>query len=172
VIESALGQSPAWAKALGNVAAVYKSGGLLKANTRRLRIPIATANPQLVPTMQILVVDDNADIADSVAEILVDSLPFNVVTNVGYDGAQGLSLALVHRPDVAILDIDMPVMNGINAAFAIRHAFFSNPPLLIAISGRIFREDGADLTEAFDEVFQKPIDFNRLIQVVGAAHHQ
>jgi two-component system response regulator DesR len=169
--DSAVPARPARAKALSNVAAVRKTREVSGAETEGLRIAIALTKQHLVPPMQILVVDDNVDIADSMAEILVDSLPFNVVTDVGYDGAQGLSLALAHRPDVAILDIDMPVMNGINAAFAIRHAFFSNPPLLIAISGKIFRENGVDLSAAFDEIFQKPIDLDRLIKVVGAAHH-
>ena len=87
------------------------------------------------PNRHLLIVDDHAGAAEVLAEVLHLSIALPFTTDIGHDGAEGVRLATTTRPDVVLLDIDMPVMNGVDAAAAIRHLFPSPPPLLIAITG-------------------------------------
>ena len=77
----------------------------------------------------VLVVDDELDIADAVRSILEDEGYHVVVCANGREALQRLDTA---RPDLAIVDIMMPVMNGFETIRAIRkHPEFSKLPVLI-----------------------------------------
>ena len=68
---------------------------------------------------RILVADDNVDSADSTA-LLLQIAGYEVRT--AYDGLQAVQLALIFRPALVILDLNMPVMDGWAAAQALRSA--------------------------------------------------
>ncbi|MEO7852991.1 MAG: ATP-binding protein [Rubrivivax sp.] len=119
--------------------------------------------------LQVLVVDDNHDSADSMAELL-GLLGFDTV--VAYDGVEGLSRAAELRPQVAILDLGMPLMGGLELAQRLRAADWGRDMLLIALSGWGRDDDRRQTAEAgFDHHFVKPVNLNTLAQVIAAPLH-
>ncbi len=84
--------------------------------------------PRLTAGTVVLVADDNADCANSLAWCL-DGDGYR--TLVAYDGIQAVEAALADRPSVAILDLGMPRLDGYGAARAIRAAL-GDRVLLIA----------------------------------------
>jgi CheY-like chemotaxis protein len=65
------------------------------------------------PRTRVLLVDDNSDIADSTAEVL-RLLDYDV--HVAYSGEEALSVAGRYRPDILVIDIDMPRIDGVQTA--------------------------------------------------------
>jgi CheY-like chemotaxis protein len=110
---------------------------------------------------RVLVVDDNEDAAELLREIL-SCLGHRV--EVAYDGATALKLAESFRPEVALLDIGMPVMNGYELAARLRKS--AGPtPRLIAITG--YGADAIAGEEGFDQHLIKPFDVNRLRELIA-----
>lgn len=71
--------------------------------------------------IRVLLVDDEAMVRAGVRAILGNDPQIEVVAEAS-DGREGVDLALSHRPDVALIDIRMPEMNGLEAADEIRRA--------------------------------------------------
>ena len=114
---------------------------------------------------RILVVDDNVDAADSLAMLLAME---GYVTRAAYDGKQAVEVAGSFRPDVVILDIEMPLMDGYEAACQIRMARGDAAPGLISLSAA--RLDGpAALSAAFDVSLTKPASGKEVQVAVEAA---
>ena len=67
--------------------------------------------------MRILVVDDNRDVADSLA-VLLQMMDFDTCT--AYSGNAALEVAGGYRPDVVVLDLNMPGMDGLQTARSLR----------------------------------------------------
>src|SRR5687768_9385127 len=82
-------------------------------------------------THRILVVDDNRDAADSL-EVLLRAYGHEVT--VAYDGLEAVEAARTFRPDIALLDIGLPKLNGFDVARRIR-ASQGERVLLIAVTG-------------------------------------
>lgn len=74
------------------------------------------------PTLRIMVADDHFIVRSGLVA-LIDSEPDMKVVAQATDGGQAVELYAQHRPDVAILDIRMPVRSGTQAIEAIRHDF-------------------------------------------------
>lgn len=114
--------------------------------------------------MRVIIADDYDDTAELLALLLESSSPHR--TSVAKNGEEALRLALDCRPDVVLLDIDMPKMSGLDVARAIRAFYGVNRPTLIGISGRhdisVISKDGA-----FDHVLQKPVDVADLLPLIG-----
>jgi len=105
---------------------------------------------------RVLIVDDNRDFADSLAAVLRMAGHELCVT---YNGADAVASARMWSPDVVLLDIGMPLMNGYEAARRIREALAGKPLLLIAITGWGQAEDRRRSSAAgFDHHLVKPID--------------
>ncbi len=112
------------------------------------------------PKRRILVVDDNRDAVDSLATML--RLSGNEVV-VAYDGEEGVQLAEQLRPDVVLMDIGMPRLNGRDATKRIRQHEWGKRLVVIALTGwgqeadrRLSREAGCD------DHLVKPVDFAEL----------
>ncbi|HEY5897618.1 MAG TPA: ATP-binding protein [Burkholderiales bacterium] len=123
------------------------------------RAPAAMRPPALSPgkvrPYRILVADDNRDAADSLAGML--RLGGHDVRIV-YDGREAVQLAESFRPELALLDIGMPRMNGYDAARAIKEKAASDL-MLVALTGWGQPEDKRRSREAgFDYHFVKPLD--------------
>jgi hypothetical protein len=71
-----------------------------------------------LPSRRVLVADDNEDAAEATADVLRLG-GYEVM--IAYDGKQAVKVARVFQPDVAILDINMPVMDGYEVALEIDH---------------------------------------------------
>jgi DNA-binding NarL/FixJ family response regulator len=73
-------------------------------------------------SIRILLADDHAIIRSGVAQILNDEPGMSVVAQAG-DGAEAVELYALHRPDVALLDLRMPRLDGVQAVGQIRERF-------------------------------------------------
>lgn len=116
---------------------------------------------------KILVADDVHDLADSLSMFL------NLTgydTRTAYDGLQAVDAANDDRPDVVILDLNMPIMDGFEAARAIRDRYPSPPPVLVAVSALSVNSVKQRLDDCgFDHFLAKPADVEKLLAIVGAA---
>lgn len=119
----------------------------------------ALASPVL-NDFRILVVDDNCDIAESLALLLqIDGYVVHTADN----GFTALEIAGTVRPDAIILDIGLPGMNGYALAQALRQSREFKQILLIAMTGYGQAEDREKSRAAgIDEHLIKPVDFETL----------
>lgn len=118
-----------------------------------------------VQPLRILVADDNVDSAMSWS-LLIEDGGHQVVT--AYDGLAALESAEKFRPQVALLDVGMPHLDGYEVARRIRASSWGREAWLIAVTGWGQARDRAMAGEAgFDEHFTKPLDpeqLNRTLQ--------
>ena len=121
---------------------------------------------QLVKSSQrILVVDDNRDGADSLSEML--KIMGND-TRTAYDGQEGVDVAGAFRPDVLLLDIGLPKLNGYEACRRIREQPWGKDVVLIAVTGWGQDDDRRRSQEAgFDHHMVKPVDPQALIKMLA-----
>lgn len=114
---------------------------------------------------RVLVVDNNHDAADSMAMLL--RMRGDRV-HTAYDGEEALQALEAFQPNVVLLDIGLPGMNGYEVAQRIRARDGSAQPLLIAMTGWGQEEDRRRSREAgFDEHLTKPVEFALLMSVLG-----
>jgi PAS domain S-box-containing protein len=145
-----------------------------------VRLPVAAqpAAPSLRPPvlrgrtegvaphgLRVLVVDDNVDTADSLT-LLVELLDHDVRT--AYDGPTALEIAVEYRPNVALLDIGLPGLNGYEVATRIRRQAGLEGIVLVAITGYGQESDRQLAMEAgFDHHLVKPVDFDRVQRILA-----
>lgn len=129
------------------------------------RVP-AGASGAAVRRLKILVADDNADAAETLSVLL--ELSGHDVRLAG-DGEEALRVARVFRPDLALLDIGMPKLNGYQVAAALKSAAVGEAgPVLVAVTGWGQREDVRRALESgFDHHMVKPVDPERLMAFIG-----
>jgi CheY-like chemotaxis protein len=143
------------------------SGGVGQGAEFVIRLPIAqparfpevhrvAAVPAAARRLRVLVVDDNADLVDMLA---------TVVINLGHDvrkaldGRTALAAATVYHPDVVLLDLGLPVMSGIEVARELRRSPDGAGLRLVALTGWGQPEDRRQTEEAgFDQHLTKPTD--------------
>jgi len=122
---------------------------------------------QSPPGLRVLIVDDNDAAADTMSEYL-KMLGHDVQT--AYDGDEGVQVAAKFRPDVILMDIGMPTMNGYEAAQAIRSEPWGKNILLVALTGWGQEEDRQRTKEAgFDYHLVKPPDPSAIENLLSAA---
>ena len=116
---------------------------------------------------RILVVDDNEDARGLLADIL--SQLGHDVRAVG-DGPQALAMVHEFTPDVAVLDIGLPGMDGYELAAQLRRALPAGGVRLIALSGYGQASDRARSQAAgFDGHLVKPVEVRRLLDAIATA---
>jgi PAS domain S-box-containing protein len=115
---------------------------------------------------RVLVVDDHIDAADSLASLL--SILGGHEVEVAHDGRTALRIAREFRPELAILDLGMPVMDGYELARRLRDLDGPSPLKLVALSG--WGQDG-DRRKARDAGFDvhlvKPVDPSCLLKMLA-----
>ena len=117
--------------------------------------------------LRILVADDNIDSAMSWSA-LIEQNGHEVVT--AHDGRAALELAEKFRPEVMLLDIGMPHMDGYEVAQRIRSRDWGRDAVLIAVTGWGQAKDRAMAAAAgFDEHFTKPLDPSQLARTLRNA---
>src|SRR5262249_11675767 len=113
--------------------------------------------------LEILVVDDNVDAVDSLA-ILLQAVGHRVRT--ANDGTSALRLAAEARPDVVLLDIGLPGMDGYEVCRRLREQNGGRLPI-VAMTGYGQEKDRARALEAgFDAHTTKPVDFTQLLNLL------
>lgn len=119
-------------------------------------------------SLRILVADDNADAANTLATYLRLSGHRPIVA---FDGDAALQLAADEPPDVMLVDLGMPTLNGYDVARNIRAQPWGDTVRLIAVSGWLSQDDIERASRAgFDAHVSKPIDMDALPGVLQAAH--
>ncbi len=122
------------------------------------------APPHDVTGRRVLIADDNADAADTLAMLL--EIEGHEV-RVAHGGHAALALAQAFRPDIALLDIGMPELNGYEVAAALRREPWGKAMQLIALTGWGQESDRRHTNAAgFDWHLTKPIDMDTLCTVL------
>jgi CheY-like chemotaxis protein len=108
----------------------------------------------------VLVVDDNAD-TRVVVRWMLERWGYRVVEAA--DGREAYEKAVEHRPDLVVMDLSMPVVDGFEAIRSIRarEEFSGLPVIAVTAFDRAVARDGAEAA-GFDYYLSKPIDFKRL----------
>jgi CheY-like chemotaxis protein len=105
---------------------------------------------------RVLVVDDNVDAAVSLA-MMLDLM--GCEARAAHDGVEALGLAAKFRPDLILLDIGMPRLNGYDTARRVRAEAWGRGVVLVALTGWGQEEDRRKSQEAgFDAHMTKPIE--------------
>ncbi len=159
----------------GSVAA--DSAGRGHGSTFTLRLPLggaagggsetAPASIETAAGLRVLVVDDNADAAESLAALLS---VLGHAPCVASDGPGGLAMARETCPDLVFLDIGLPGMDGHEVARAIRATAGLEDVVLVALTGWGARGDVALAEDAgFDQHLTKPVSLESLQRALDGA---
>jgi len=118
------------------------------------------------PSLRMLIVDDNRDAADSLAMLLRTT---GNEIRTAYDGLEALEVASEFRPEVVLLDIGLPKIDGHEVAQRLRREAWGQGMCLIAITGWSEESDRARSRAAgFDHHLVKPLDTGHLAQLLGS----
>jgi PAS domain S-box-containing protein len=156
-----------------------QSAGRGKGSQFTIRIPVEPSAQAAAPAKaqdseaqrypavarRILVVDDNVDAANMLAtQLRQDGHEVHVV----HDGPAALLAAEGFRPDIILLDIGMPGMNGLEVARKLRERRRGPQPVIVAVTGWGNAEDEERSREAgFDLHLVKPVEETRLREIIG-----
>ncbi len=132
--------------------------------------PEVDEHPRMPGSCRILVVDDSHDAANSLA-VLLKLWGHDV--RVCYDGPSAVAAALEAPPDVCLLDIWMPEMNGYQVAERLRRDARLEGTLLVAMTGFAQEWDRPLAAEAgFDYRLVKPVEVATLRELLGRVKRQ
>jgi len=81
-----------------------------------------TNDAQRSPVIRVLAVDDHPLLLDGLASVIEGQPDMRVIAEAA-NGREAVDLCLLHRPDITLMDVQMPVLNGIDATIAIRQAW-------------------------------------------------
>jgi len=154
-----------------------RSGGSGRGSEFTVRLPAGVVNapkaagshaePQArgAVNRRVLIADDNQDSAESLAMLL--RMEGHEVM-VAHDGPEAFAAVATFNPEVALLDIGMPGLNGYEVAKKIRAATPSSAIILIAVTGWGQHSDKARARAAgFDHHFTKPVEPERLVELLS-----
>jgi CheY-like chemotaxis protein len=114
--------------------------------------------------LRVLVVDDDADVADSFFRLVK---MWGHEVDVAYTGAAAVARTSVYEPDVLLLDVAMPVMDGCEVARQLRRQARFARTLLIAVTGYADEEDELVCQKAgFDYHLSKPVSLSTLERIL------
>jgi PAS domain S-box-containing protein len=126
--------------------------------------PAAARAKPIGPSLRVLVVDDNVDTASSI-EMLLKHSGHDVRT--AHDGPTALEEAFDYRPNVVLLDIGLPGLNGFEIAKRLRQQPALQNVVLVAMSGYGRESDlQRSFGAGFDHHLIKPGDFGRVLQIL------
>ncbi len=126
--------------------------------------PKETAEP-IGPSLRVLVVDDNVDAAQSLAMLLKVS---GHQVRTAHTGPTGLEAALDYRPNVVLLDIGLPGMDGYEVAERIRQQPVLQNVVLVAMTGYGQDADRQRSQEVgFNAHLVKPVDFGMVLKILA-----
>jgi CheY-like chemotaxis protein len=112
----------------------------------------------------ILVVDDNRDAADGLARLIAG---FGYPVQAVYDGEQAVAVAATFAPDMALIDIGMPGLDGFETVKQIRKQRAAAQVILVAVTGRSDDEDKRRAYECGFDLFEpKPLGIEKLRELL------
>jgi signal transduction histidine kinase len=114
--------------------------------------------------IRFLLVDDNVDAANTLAELLELS---GCSARAAYSGEEATRVGEAFAPDIVLLDLGMPVMDGFEAAVRLRQTTWGTRAKLVAVTGWGQPSDRKKTTDAgFDGHLVKPVDLDVVLQLV------
>src|SRR5215472_3102823 len=140
-----------------------------------VRLPLAatserSSEAQAPIACRVLVADDNRDAAESLADLLRE---LGADVSLAYDGEQAVELARVIQPDLALVDIGMPKLDGYQVAERIRSEAGARALKLVALTGWGQDDDRRRARAAgFDEHLVKPAELDKLRALLESATRQ
>lgn len=155
-----------------------RSEGRGKGSEFIVRLPAAAARPlgsdrqrsetpAAPPSRRILVVDDNRDSADSLGMLLQLQ---GHETRVAYDGLAAVEEAERFEPEIVLLDLGLPKLNGIDACRRIRNEAWGRQMTIVALTGWGQEKDRRRSRDAgFDEHIVKPVEPQVLSRLLAKA---
>jgi pilus assembly protein CpaE len=126
------------------------------------------ANPS--KKLTVLIADDMADTRDSLTRLLHLEKDIEVIGGVS-DGQQAIEMARKVTPDIVLLDVSMPVVDGISAAAAIRESGCGSAVIMMSIRDDVQYFRQAMLAGARD-FLTKPFTGQDLIQAIRGVYEQ
>ena len=139
---------------------------VLAESTVRKQLASETSNSAAPAKCRILVVDDNKDSAATLTMMLRLT---GHEAHSAHDGLEAVEAAGWFYPDVVLLDIGMPKLNGYEAAARIRQQPWGKKMVLVAVTGWGQEEDKQRAKHAgFDHHLTKPLDYNKLKGILAA----
>lgn len=153
---------------------VATSDGPGRGSTFTVSLPIPTSDATAPPhgaasqtaaaRLRVLVVDDNRDGADSLAALLSLS---GHEAHVAHDGAEALEQAVALRPNVILLDIGLPDIDGHEVCRRLRAMAWAATIRIVALTGRRHGDEGSGYEEAgFDACLTKPVVLDELVALM------
>ena len=126
----------------------------------------AAASIRAARGVRVLVVDDNVDAAESLGMLLTVA---GQDVMLAHDGEAALAMALAHAPQVVLLDIGLPLLDGYEVARRLRrHPDFSDV-VIVAITGYGHARNPDPLTNAgFDHYLLKPVNLAAVTGIIDA----
>ena len=138
--------------------------------------PALAAAPQAMPAngacdhLRVLIVEDNYDTALAMSEVIEI---WGHEVRMAYDGSSAIEMARIYQPDVMLLDIGLPEMDGFQVAGTLREDPRFNGTVMIAISGYGQDEDIRRSREAgINHHFTKPVNLAMLQGILNDLHHR
>jgi CheY-like chemotaxis protein len=156
-----------------------RSQGAGRGSEFTVRLPLASSHetsPESEPARagstsarrerhRILVVDDNRDSANSMCKLLTQ---MGHTTFTAYDGLDAVEKVGTLQPDVVLLDIGLPKLNGYEVARRLRERENGRGIVLIAVTGWGQEEDRRRSKDAgFDEHLTKPVEYDALAKILA-----
>jgi two-component system, sensor histidine kinase len=149
------------------------SGGVGQGSIFTVRLPAVTPPPHATQTStpadatarrRVLLVEDNEDARQMIAFMLRKA---GHEVYEAADGMAGVETAFRERPNIAIVDVGLPGLDGYEVAQRIRANPETNSMVLVALTGYGLPEDKRRAAEAgFAEHLMKPVDFDQLRRVI------
>ena len=137
-----------------------------------LGVPPAAATTPVPPRVgrdlgrSVLIVDDNLDACESLSMLLQLA---GATTRIATDGVEALAEAERFRPDIVLLDIGLPRLDGYEVARRLRAAPWSEGMIIVALTGWGQDSDRRRSREAgFSAHLVKPVDFDQLIELLDS----
>jgi CheY-like chemotaxis protein len=132
-------------------------------NVLLVRLPLADqAGPSAPAAMTLLCIEDNPVNLMLVQELV--AMRPGIVLHSAVDGSSGLAAAAALRPDVVLLDLHLPDMDGRQVAAQLRADPRTAGCRLVALSANAMPEDIREArAQGFDDYWTKPIDFDRFL---------
>jgi len=118
------------------------------------------------PERRILIVDDNRDSADSLSMLL--EITGNK-TYMAHDGVEALEAIEKYRPEVVLLDIGLPRLDGHEVCRRVREKSWARNIVIIALTGWGQEDDRRKSEEAgFNGHLVKPVDYDELLELLSS----
>jgi CheY-like chemotaxis protein len=139
---------------------------VLSSETRTDATIATAASSGATTRRRILLADDNVDAADVLGQLLA---LYGHEVSLAHDGAHAVAVAEQMRPEIIVLDIGMPTLNGYDAARRIRAQVWGQSPVLVALTGWGNQDHRTESVDAgFDHHLVKPVDLTELLQVIAS----